>query len=584
MSTDPEAGEAGSPILQGLRFRVAALLALSLLPIGIVTMLQTRELATEVESRSELTLLNLTGWATFGERQVTERALGAAEALSDVLRPLRSDPETCRDYLADYVESSAQFSFVGFIPPDGIVRCSSESGVLDFSGDPRLPERVARPATYIERIEEPGVSAEPVINIMRPVTAQGDAFIGWVSVSVPVRFAQQRSDMAAAQAAPPLSLVTFNREGQVLFEEVGARGASGPFMPATLTLTNLVGSDPHTFRAEDRTGQPRVFAIVPIIPDLVYALAAWPDQIPASRLGGLLSPTLLPLLMFAASISVAYFAVDRLVVRHVADLRRTMRAFARQRTLPSARRRVALSTELRELEEGFVDMAIDLANDEARMEDALREKNVLLKEIHHRVKNNLQLISSIMNMQIRAAREEETVAFLRRLQERVLGLAAVHRNLYQANDLSRTDAGRLLDDLFRQLVSMSPRSAEEVQFRGEFEQLTLYPDQALPLSLLASELGTNALNHVSAPEGRPKTITATLRQLPSGEAELACENSIGPDSQPANAAPGQGLGTRLIRAFAAQLGGTVETETTDDMHRVSLRFRVEAFSHAPGDY
>jgi two-component sensor histidine kinase len=229
-------------------------------------------------------------------------------------------------------------------------------------------------------------------------------------------------------------------------------------------------------------------------------------------------------------------------------------------------------------------MAIDLANDEARMEDALREKNVLLKEIHHRVKNNLQLISSIMNMQIRAAREEETVAFLRRLQERVLGLAAVHRNLYQANDLSRTDAGRLLEDLFRQLLSMSPRTAEEVQFRGEFDQLTLYPDQALPLSLLASELGTNALNHVSAPAGQPKTITVTLRKLPSGEAELACENSIGPDSKPATAAPGQGLGTRLIRAFAAQLGGTVETETTDGIHRVSLRFRVEAFSHAPGDY
>ena len=89
----PETGaERETSRIGGLRFRIAAFLALALLPIGVLGIVQTRDLAHEVESRSELTLLALTSSAAFGERQVFERAFGAAEGLSAVLDLLRDDP------------------------------------------------------------------------------------------------------------------------------------------------------------------------------------------------------------------------------------------------------------------------------------------------------------------------------------------------------------------------------------------------------------------------------------------------------------------------------------------------------------
>ena len=581
MSRDERAEEASSPVWQGLRFRVAALLALSLLPIGLVTMLQTRELAVEVESRAELSLLNQTTRATFNERQAIERIFGAAEALTVVLELLRDDPQACSAYLQNYIASAPKLTFVGFIPPDGVVDCSSEGTVIDFSDSERIEERMQDRRAHLDRLEDASISGRPVLNILRPALSESGAFTGYVTLSMPVEAAEMQTPLPPENT--PRSLITFNRDGQTLFAEVSRQGTM-PLVPRDSALADLVGAGPRVFEAADQTGRERTFSVVPIIPDLVYAIAAWPAREGLTSVAGMpLSPTILPLLMFAASIAVAYFAVDRLVVRHVSELRGMMRAFAREREVPSTRHRGALSRELRELEEGFVEMAIDLSNDEAKMEDALREKNVLLKEIHHRVKNNLQLISSIMNMQIRAAREEETVTFLRRLQERILGLSAVHRNLYQADDLSRTNAGKLLDDLFRQLLSTSPRAGDAVEFDGAFDDVVLYPDQALPLSLLASELGTNALNHVSAAKGERCTIRASLRKLGHEEAELVCENSIAPDTERSDGSS-YGLGNRLIRAFAAQLGGEVRTIWTDTRHRVSLRFPIETFAHPPADY
>ena len=84
----------------------------------------------------------------------------------------------------------------------------------------------------------------------------------------------------------------------------------------------------------------------------------------------------------------------------------------------------------------FLSMAEGILQDEAELEDALREKSLLIREVHHRVKNNLQLIASIMNMQIRRSRNSETTSVVRRLQDRVLGLARVHRQMYEAQTLA----------------------------------------------------------------------------------------------------------------------------------------------------
>lgn len=569
------------PLFRGLRFRIAALLALSLMPIGIVTILQTTELSREVRDRSELTLLSLTDQATSDERRLLERGFGAAEAIATYVLSVGSDQISCSDFMRTYVSRSDQYSFAGFIPPSGIVTCSSAERVIDLSNSDALSRMAQEQTSRVVVIDQPAISGEPIVSISRPVFLSG-AFAGTVSLSIPYRYAEQQVDPSNV-ASQPLSLMLFNRDGESLVEGGGTGAEPSLFMPMNVALSDLVGERSWVFNGKDQTGADRTFATLPVIPDQIYALAVWPADGQTTRVGGVrIPPVLLPLLMVAASISVAYLAVDRLVARPVSDLRRNMRLFASRRILPSPGRRKAQSNELTELEQTFADMAMDLSNDEARMEDVLREKNVLLKEIHHRVKNNLQLISSIMNMQIRAAKQDETISVLRRLQERVLGLATVHRNLYQAENLSRTDAGSLLSDLFHQLVVVGSDAGLDLQYYPDFDGIILFPDQALPLSLLASELGTNAVKNAGPDSDGTMYVAASLKLLEPGLVRLVCENSISSNAVASDDI--EGLGTRLIRAFAAQLGGEVQTISDDHRHRVSITFEIESFPDSPEDY
>ncbi|UWQ18059.1 sensor histidine kinase [Jannaschia sp. M317] len=547
-------------------------------------MFQTGELAEEVSNRTSLTLLNQTKTAAFGKRQVLERSLGAADALSGVLHLLRKDSDECRAYLEEYLETAEHVTFVGFLPVDGVMECSSAGETVDFSEDPSTLERIADPRLGVDVLQTPRVSREPVIVVTLPTFDEAEVMQGYVVLSISLAQAQQSSVPVAEGEDGPSSLIIFNEEGDVLLQE-NLLNADEPLWPDNRALINLADDRERTFNAEDQFGEMQTFAVVPIIPEVVYAIAAWPERLRGGSLAGVLIPPLLPpLLMFLASIGVAYFAVDRLVVRHVSDLRHKMRNFASRRFLPQPSRRGALSSELLELEQSFSDMALDLSNDEARMEDALREKNVLLKEIHHRVKNNLQLISSIMNMQIRAAEQPETVSVLRRLQDRVLGLATVHRNLYQAENLSRSNAGRLLSELFHQLIKTGRDGGQEVTFTSDFDEVILFPDQAVPLSLLASELGTNALKNVGAPQGETPYIHASFRMEEPGVARFVCENSVNPQAPAADETTRTGLGSQLIRAFAAQLGSQMEIDTSETHHRTEVVFRVDEFSQEPEDY
>ncbi|MFD2440547.1 histidine kinase dimerization/phosphoacceptor domain -containing protein [Paracoccus kondratievae] len=101
----------------------------------------------------------------------------------------------------------------------------------------------------------------------------------------------------------------------------------------------------------------------------------------------------------------------------------------------------------------FHNMARILIRDEEAMEAAVNEKTVLLKEVHHRVKNNLQLIASIINMQIRVIDHDDARRVLRSVQDRVASLATIYRNLYQAEHLDSVHADRLIKDIINQMAN-----------------------------------------------------------------------------------------------------------------------------------
>ncbi|MCA1775077.1 MAG: sensor histidine kinase [Loktanella sp.] len=510
-------------ILTSLPFRVVVFLALALLPIGLLAIWQTRDLAEEASRRTSLDLLALTELAASEQRRLFERGLGAGDALGSILGLVNEDPTACNDFMTTYRERADLFSLVGFLAADGQMLCSSAGRAVDLSTNPELSELLADPRVAMIRVEEPVVSPTPVISLFDPVISDG-VFLGFIILSTP------QSELSAVEP-------------------------------------------PETSEFDYRA------------PEVAYAMTIWPRQTTmGTSPAQIVSSSIFPLLMWLASLFVAYFAVHRLVVGEVRSLSGQMRQFAANRSLPKRQRRSNSSIEFAELEETFVQMSYDLIEDEAKMEDALREKNVLLKEVHHRVKNNLQMISSIMNMQIRQSTNPKTRTILQRLQDRILGLATVHRYLYQADDLGKTDTGALLRDI-TQNQFQSLDGDESIRVTTDFEPIVMFPDQALPLALLVGEMTTNALKYVGAPAGEQAQIDISLRREESGQIKLKCENTRNPsDSSDDADQGGTGLGKQLIRAFSLQLGTTPKIEESDALFAVTVVFTVTEFQPAPLDY
>jgi two-component sensor histidine kinase len=291
----------------------------------------------------------------------------------------------------------------------------------------------------------------------------------------------------------------------------------------------------------------------------------------------------LPLMMWLLSLLVAYFTVNRLLLRPLGALQGRMQAFtAGDRMLPPFRLEGA-PDELTDLADTFDAMTSRIVRDETRLEKAVHDQELLLKEVHHRVKNNLQLIASILNMQIRQHRSPENRAILRRVQDRVMSLATVHQHLYQTPALSALKADTLLSEIVNRKLGEIGALGGEIEVTTDFAPVRLYPDQAVPLALLVGEAVTNVFHHVGQPRsGVRPWMRVSLAEEPDGTVRLVIANSGGEKLAAAQSEYSAGLGTRLIEAFAQQLEGTLERrDSEDEGWELRLSFRPQVFQPGP---
>ncbi len=555
-------------VFRGLAFRILVFLSLALLPFGLIAVVQTREIARQAEANAELSLLGLTELASGAERSYIQEAFGAGEALSSIVRLFGEEQEACSSFLRTYRESSDVYSVVGFIPTDGVMTCSSAGGSYDFSAyadfDGVLETRER--AVILSRTGP--ISRDPVLAMLQPVMV-ADAFAGFMVLSVPVTRLRDHTDPPSEVV--PSDLVTFNAMGELLTSD-RARLVTEADLPLNRSLKTLVGERTAVFEGMNADGDERIYALVPIVPDVVYSMSIWRPESVFANTGqtGTLS-VFLPIIMWVASLVVAFWSINRLAIRYIRKLGRQMRLFAYNRAMPRTAMGPEVPREFVQIQQAFMGMADSIIRDEASLEDSLREKNILLKEVHHRVKNNLQLISSIMNMQIRRAPTEDSRRVLQRLQERILSLATVHKNLYQTDGLERVNAGELVEEIVGQLLVVGLPAGSAVKVEQSYDAVQLDTDDAAPLTLLVSEAVTNAMKYIGhATPTRPAALQIALAQDDAETARFVISNTVGE----APATEGTGLGTQLIMAFSSQLNAQVETSEADGVHRLTLTFPV----------
>jgi PAS domain S-box-containing protein len=196
---------------------------------------------------------------------------------------------------------------------------------------------------------------------------------------------------------------------------------------------------------------------------------------------------------------------------------------------------------------------------EDKIKASLREKEVLLKEVHHRVKNNLQVISSLLNLQSRYVKDRQALEMFKESQSRVRSMALIHEKLYQSEDLARIDIAGYIRDLISSLFRSYGASAAAIKVKTDVHDILLDINAAIPCGLIINELVSNCLKH-AFPDGRGGKLVTELRSDNDKHCSLiVSDNGIGfpEDIDFRNT---ESLGMQLVITLVEQLDGSIELD------------------------
>jgi len=278
----------------------------------------------------------------------------------------------------------------------------------------------------------------------------------------------------------------------------------------------------------------------------------------------------LPILMIVLTWLAIWIGTERQVTRWIVQLRRISMAYrsghyAIRPSLDDA------PLEFGQLGEALSAMADSIQERDRNLREAVAQKTVLVREVHHRVKNNLQIVMSLLNLQSGRLRDPSAQSALRQAQSRINALALVHRTLHEIEDQSLVQLDRLLTDLTQKTCEGFGGERPGLQVETAMVPRLVESHIAVPLALFATEALTNIFKH-AYPGARGGRIRVMLKPAGDNELSLSVEDDgVGFDTGSAKAETS--IGAQLIATFAQQVGGRVITRSTRGIGMiVELRF------------
>ena len=209
----------------------------------------------------------------------------------------------------------------------------------------------------------------------------------------------------------------------------------------------------------------------------------------------------------------------------------------------------------------------------ARLRASEERKEALLREVHHRVKNNMAVICSLFYLQSTHTEEEKTVQIFRDMENRVHSMAMVHESLYSSENLARIDFAQYAQNLAVDILASHATPETVIQLKTDLEEVIMGVDLALPCGLILNELISNAFKH-GFPH-RAGEIKLTLRKRPEGTCSISVEdNGVGIPSD-LDVTSGKSLGLRLVRLLTQQIRGSFELGKSDPGTLAHLQFMVD---------
>ncbi len=572
MSAETRPG-GGRGLVSGVRGRLLALVLVGAVPVVGIALANAlaEHRAAFAEVTRAATLLREAGAA----RQVA--ALDTTEAvlrgLADDPRARPSDPEGCEAAMRDALRLFPQ-RFTGFwvVDAEGRLVCSTATAsrgrsfadqdyfvAVRASGDFALGGFTVGPVTGL-----------PVLQAGAPIRGEGGAIEGVVGAALRLDWLSRPSRY---EAKTPHSAWLLDGQGRPL----PIAGADAGALPPPELLARLAGGD--TELDGRAAGGARTAWASASVSGPLRLLVAVDVEGAASRAQARLYRRLAELWLFVLACVLAILAGAELACsRPLRRLAREVQGWRPGRPLSPAPS-VWDPWEVRALNAALSDAAAAIESNRGELGEALRKREVMLEEIHHRVKNNLQVVASLLSLQAGRVAEPAVRAELLVARERVQALAVLHRNMEVRDAAVVVPLAPLLAEMCGPFVQ-ALRADDGLSVRVEAADLVLPAEQAASVTLFVSEALTNAVRHAFPAGGAGRVAVRLAREGCDAALEVA-DDGVGAGEQPGL---GESVGLSLMRGFAAHLGGTfdIEPNPLGRGTRAVLRFPVAPYPSASG--
>ncbi len=523
-----------------IRQRLAAALVLALFPIFLLAAAQAAIAYRNDSAERRETLVRAAELAT-------ERARGRIETAQVLLQALspRAVGFGCAPLLRNTAERLGDYELL--VKFDRIARPTCASGNIPADPSRRYQDwfrRLAAGQSTVVLETAPG-DFDARQRIIVATRAERDGAFDGALVAV-VRLLALQPERRGLPAATAAALV--DETGRW----IGARPVDvAP--PAGDWRRVALARGSYSWRAETPDGT-RQHVVAPVLGDQVFAVLSIPDP-------GLLSLAwidpvailLLPLLAWGLSVLAVYVVAERIMLRWLVYLERIAGIYAKGRFSVRPVQAENAPLEIRQLSRTLDQMAETIVWRDQSLRESIEEKDVLMREIHHRVKNNLQIITSLLNMQQRALADPAARAALSDTRQRITALAIIYRALYQSPDLKQVDVRLFLSELLGQLMQgETSRRDRSIHAELEADSLIIDPDKLAPFALFAVEAITNAQTH-AFPDRDGRLDVSFKVEGDEARLEIADDGVGWPEND-----VGDGVGRTLMTAFARQLRGRAE--------------------------
>ena len=550
-----------------LRSKLVTLAALALLPVlglaawqaDLLEEAAVSQRATALGSVSDLAAARYASLFGSSRRMLSAACSDESVQQSAAVSPPAATVARCAGHLSNLLAAyPGEYSSALVTDDRGVARCATDPKAVGMTfSDRDVFQKVQQSRELVvgDTIAS-RITPNAIIPIAIPIIHDG-AFHGMCAMGIRLRALAEAA--ARAEGTAGMAVAVADRSGAA----IGGDATAMRRLPAPARLAEVLTGSRVAFSDFGQDGSFYEFRVRPVGENALFVVVSAPVSDNPLAVAGPWAGFFLIVLASIVVLLVIWFGADRWCARPLRYIQDFADKVARgEHVLLSPPQ--PWTPEMASVGAGVTAMAEAIASREAALRANVEQRDHMLREIHHRVKNNLQMISSLLNLQASEIRSPRIRRFFGDAQNRVLTLSILHRHLYERSSWSLVDFQQFISDLVRQIsVGRRPGGGQAPRYHIRAPIMAVGPDTAIPIGLIVTEAVSLALGHDFSRAVTPEIRIETREH--GEEVQLVIEdNGVVRDAEMGIPDARGGFGLTLIRGLAMQLGGEVTIERKAD--------------------